>query len=243
MADAPVQFMRWSSTVDPDFWQTLADKKLESMKLSEEPVPISAAFCAAHKLNDDHAASMRFPLTSKCFDGDFSPEQAVAPGELMLVNTAESFKQLDKADILAKTSQRMWEDICSGAAAADPSLLNRFVLIAYADLKTWTFYHWFCFPALSIPSSSGSVPQLLEASQLASAHFGAALAAVQAPVLAFRAAAPKVTVFTVCLPGAAFEGAVSVDPPCSLGRRPAPPLTCASVARDDRCWKSRASWS
>ncbi|KAK2549460.1 Ubiquitin-like modifier-activating enzyme ATG7, partial [Acropora cervicornis] len=42
----------------------------------------------------------------------------------------------------------IWESILSGQAVDDPSLLCKFVLITFADLKHYKFYYWFAFPAL-----------------------------------------------------------------------------------------------
>jgi ubiquitin-like modifier-activating enzyme ATG7 len=41
-----------------------------------------------------------------------------------------------------------------GRALADPSLLNAFALITYADLKKYHFYYWFAFPTLLEPPHS-----------------------------------------------------------------------------------------
>lgn len=43
---------------------------------------------------------------------------------------------------------QIWEDIHSGKAVEDSSVLSRFLLISFADLKKWTFHYWFAFPAL-----------------------------------------------------------------------------------------------
>ena len=43
----------------------------------------------------------------------------------------------------------MWENIVNGNALNNPNLLNEFFVISFADLKTYKFYYWFAFPALS----------------------------------------------------------------------------------------------
>lgn len=53
--------------------------------------------------------------------------------------------------IQAQAGRTVWEHIISGAATASPSLLNRFLLITFADLKRFAFYYWFAFPALVPP--------------------------------------------------------------------------------------------
>ncbi|KAK8961103.1 Ubiquitin-like modifier-activating enzyme atg7 [Platanthera guangdongensis] len=47
---------------------------------------------------------------------------------------------------------QIYDDIISGKADDDCTVLSRFLLISFADLKKWTFYHWFAFPALSFDS-------------------------------------------------------------------------------------------
>lgn len=50
--------------------------------------------------------------------------------------------------ILNFINDQIWEDICSGKAEEDCSVLLRFLVVSFADLKKWTFYYWFAFPAL-----------------------------------------------------------------------------------------------
>jgi ubiquitin-like modifier-activating enzyme ATG7 len=68
------------------------------------------------------------------------------PGELHNVNTYERFKQLithERRSALAQAAaDRVWGDICSGAAEADPALLSRFLLISYTDLKIFRYFYW-----------------------------------------------------------------------------------------------------
>ena len=68
------------------------------------------------------------------------------PGELHNVNTYERFKQLithERRTELAQTAaDRIWADICSGAAEANPALLSRFLLLSFADLKLVRYFYW-----------------------------------------------------------------------------------------------------
>lgn len=43
---------------------------------------------------------------------------------------------------------QIWDDITSGRAEEDSSLLSRFFMISFADLKKWTFTYRFAFPGL-----------------------------------------------------------------------------------------------
>ncbi|KAF5177870.1 Ubiquitin-like modifier-activating enzyme atg7 [Thalictrum thalictroides] len=70
------------------------------------------------------------------------------PGILYNTNTLESFHALDKQSLLKAEAKKIWEDIHSGKAEEDSSVLLRFLLISFADLKKWSFHYWFAFPAL-----------------------------------------------------------------------------------------------
>ena len=215
MASSPVQYMRWKSIVEVPFWQALADTKLETMKLSEEPVALGVAYAPARAVDDSAAAAMRFVVAPAALrPGGAAPGASPsAPGQLYVYNRIDVFKELDKAALLARTANLVWSDILSGAAAADPSLLNRFALITFADLKTWTFYYWFCFPGLTHPSADGAQPTLVEPGKTAAEALGEApLAAVQASVMAHRAGAGAQSVFVVALPDGACSSLASWEP-------------------------------
>ncbi|XP_010445799.1 PREDICTED: ubiquitin-like modifier-activating enzyme atg7 [Camelina sativa] len=70
------------------------------------------------------------------------------PGILYNTNTLESFDKLDKQSLLQAEANKIWEDIQSGKALEDPAVLSRFLVISFADLKTWSFQYRVAFPAL-----------------------------------------------------------------------------------------------
>lgn len=43
---------------------------------------------------------------------------------------------------------QIWDDIRNGNVEKDCALLSRFLLLSFADLKTWRFYYSVAFPAL-----------------------------------------------------------------------------------------------
>jgi ubiquitin-like modifier-activating enzyme ATG7 len=99
-----------------------------------------------------------------------SPNEISCPGFLFNANTLTGFKDMDKkalfescamkvspqrkkkkkfgATELFFVDQQIWEDIKSGRTIEEPSLLSRFLLVTFADLKKYAFYYWFGFPAL-----------------------------------------------------------------------------------------------
>eukprot|EP00850_Spirogloea_muscicola_P009336 SM000052S17728 [mRNA] locus=s52:323003:328039:- [translate_table: standard] len=99
-----------------------------------------------------------------------------APGSLHNTNTLEGFRGADRAALLRAAAEQIWADIQSGAAEDRPSLLLRFLLLSFADLKKWGFYYWFAFPALALPTPAMAAGPPVPASQAFSADEAAAVA-------------------------------------------------------------------
>ena len=74
------------------------------------------------------------------------------PGTLHVFNTVEAFDAADRAALLRTAAAQLWSDVHSSAAERHPSRLGRFVLLAFPDLKAFTFRYWFAFPALKMES-------------------------------------------------------------------------------------------
>jgi len=74
-------------------------------------------------------------------------------GSLYNLNTVEKFRAVDREALVGAAAVQVWEDICSGAAEHDPALLGRFVMVSFADLKKFSFFYWFAFPALHLPGT------------------------------------------------------------------------------------------
>ena len=71
-------------------------------------------------------------------------------GTLVAVNTLETFDATDRGALLHAAAQRLWSDICDGSAARQPERLCSFVVLAFPDLKAFSFRFWFAFPALKL---------------------------------------------------------------------------------------------
>lgn len=93
-----------------------------------------------------------------------SPPPAAIPvlGSLKNFNTIEDFKAADKAALFNAEAQKVWSFYISTSyislipqiwdhilASRDTSSLNRFLIIAFADLKKYKYYYWFAFPAFA----------------------------------------------------------------------------------------------
>lgn len=87
--------------------------------------------------------------------------------------------------LLLQACDRVWAAICSGAAEADPRLLQTAVLLTHCDLKHYKYRYWFAFPALQPPQPFALAAQ--PASLAAALGGEAAAAAVAAACSSFVA--------------------------------------------------------
>ncbi|KAL3678221.1 hypothetical protein R1sor_021177 [Riccia sorocarpa] len=168
-----LMFAPWQSAVDEGFWHQLASFKLETQRLAEHPVPVSGFFApCSHPQVPSHLQLMEESLptdpgghSSESFAVQGNRNKCPVPGTLYNSNTLEGFTGLDTPSLLKITTQQIWEDIQSGRAEETSNLLNRFLLISFADLKKWSFYYWFAFPAVVItpPVTSSSCRPVSEA--------------------------------------------------------------------------------
>eukprot|EP01112_Ceratiomyxa_fruticulosa_P011811 TRINITY_DN3239_c0_g2_i5.p1 TRINITY_DN3239_c0_g2~~TRINITY_DN3239_c0_g2_i5.p1 ORF type:complete len:623 (+),score=106.10 TRINITY_DN3239_c0_g2_i5:111-1979(+) len=155
-----LQFQPFSSAVNVSFWYELGKLKLDRFKLAEEPIPINGYYTTGI-----HSGIPSFiNLERDAFFTPFTPppRSYMVQGTLFNTNTLETFKGLPKPKLFSDLAEKIWEDIKSGAAVQDPSLLNRFLLLTFADLKSYKYYYMFGFPALSfedaIVSEGNPVP-------------------------------------------------------------------------------------
>ncbi|KAI8143271.1 hypothetical protein BJV82DRAFT_106967 [Fennellomyces sp. T-0311] len=151
---APVlQFAPFASSVDAAFWQDLATKKLDVLKLSEASQPVYAYYATGHHppLPDSVSMPARICVPAQGLntnDDTRPPFTFRVTGEILNTNTLEDFKKLDKNDLFQKQTAKIWQSIQSGDALDRPSVLSHFLMLTFADLKKYKFYYWFAFPAL-----------------------------------------------------------------------------------------------
>uniref|UniRef100_A0A671N199 Ubiquitin-like modifier-activating enzyme ATG7 n=1 Tax=Sinocyclocheilus anshuiensis TaxID=1608454 RepID=A0A671N199_9TELE len=141
-----LQFAPFCSALEAGFWHQLTQKKLNDFRLDESPKNIKGYYYNG----DPVGLPTRLTLEFSAFDVDGATPARCCPasGTLYNTNTLEAFKTVDKKALLDKAANEIWSVIQSGAALEDSSILNKFILLTFADLKKYNFYYWFCFPAL-----------------------------------------------------------------------------------------------
>ncbi|CAG8483624.1 5517_t:CDS:10 [Ambispora leptoticha] len=164
-----VQFVPFSSAVEAPFWHTLSTRKIDLYKLDDTPQNIVGYYSTGHSITnskDPKEVNVILPsrlcLGTGAFDseevfkiltqdiGSLPPFTYPSAGTIKNTNTIEEFKSLDKNALFKTTIEQIWNDITNGEAIKNPSLLTRFLLITYADLKKYKYHYWFAFPALLI---------------------------------------------------------------------------------------------
>ncbi|GJJ75972.1 ubiquitin-like modifier-activating enzyme ATG7 [Entomortierella parvispora] len=158
-----LQFHPWASAVEASFWQILTQRKMDVFKLDDSPKSILGYYATGQQVRvPGKDTTVAMPARLCLGTGAFPESPHVdhntlnripafsfpAPGLVKNTNTIEDFKALDKTALFKMVVDQIWQDITSGAALQDPALLNKFLLLTFADLKKFKFFYWFAFPAL-----------------------------------------------------------------------------------------------
>jgi len=128
--------------VEPLFWQELARRKLDIWKLDESLQPIVANFLPS-----------RADVPPKCVIDGTSFEDQVSQrsfrGYLKNVNTREEFQSFDRSD--TSPLLQSFKSEMLAAFQKDPfrSGLHSFLVLSFADLKTFLFHYQVCMPTIN----------------------------------------------------------------------------------------------
>ncbi|KIM80534.1 hypothetical protein PILCRDRAFT_789269 [Piloderma croceum F 1598] len=146
-----VQFAPFSSLVQPAFWHELTNLKIDVLRLSDEILPITGSYSVGRSVKDretgqEIALGCNLTIGSESLEkrSQLPPHSVIASGAFKNFNTIEDFKAADKTALFNQASEEIWDSIIT---KKDTSLLNKFFLITYADLKKYKYYYWFSFPA------------------------------------------------------------------------------------------------
>lgn len=146
-----LQFAPFQSSVDAGFWHELSSLKLNKLKTDESPISITGFYTPC----SNSQVSSHLTLLTESLPTDEQTEtsrgnrnKCSVPGILYNTNTLEGYQALDKQSLIKAEAKKIWEDIRSGKVEEDSSVLSRFLLISFADLKKFNFHYWFAFPAL-----------------------------------------------------------------------------------------------
>lgn len=134
-----------SSAFEPTFWETLYHKKLNVYRLDTAPVPVSA-----FSISGDERENGCMKFTGDSFVISTGKIPPGINGKLINLNKIEEFSAIDKKQLIIDEGQKILSQMAKGDAIRNPSLLNHFVLLTFADLKSYKFVFWFAQPTLSL---------------------------------------------------------------------------------------------
>ncbi|WFD32554.1 Autophagy protein 7 [Malassezia sp. CBS 17886] len=160
------QFTPFVSQVGAPFWNTLSLLKLDEYQLDDDLTRVQADYSTSKTLFDrvsgaELGMGCRLRLngdgigkhiTDRGNGADVRPMRHAAPmqGYLKNFNTLQEFKAADRQHYFDKVADEIWAASSRAAttgvaSAAQP---NAFLLLTFADLKSYRYYYWFAFPAL-----------------------------------------------------------------------------------------------
>lgn len=149
-----VKYTPFSSSVDASFWTKLADLKLNTFRLNEDPIPIYGSYGPPTSEMDPQPARMRLDHTSLSFSSSNDNttnnsnrnEVIFCNGTITVFNTLEALKRVDKSSFFNSLTTKMLK---TQEEDEDLSYLSSFHCICFLDLKKYTAVYWFVFPAIS----------------------------------------------------------------------------------------------
>lgn len=172
----PLSFLAFSSTVESPFWVKYCKFKLETIRLSEEPIEITATYSVGSprlqiiesSLSDvvglPSTQDTSSPTTTTTNTTSIPNDRIVARGHLIGFNTFEAFSKCDKNTLLSQST------LTTTTSTKSPM---DFILITFADLKQHTILYWFgLFPVILGPdkpypwSILSTTPDISGANQL-----------------------------------------------------------------------------
>ncbi|AQK96577.1 Autophagy 7 [Zea mays] len=140
---------RIQSLVEEGFWDALRRHKLDVLGTDDSPIPITGYYTPRQRrpmasFFNLRSGSLVPPSHSSVGDRNNCP----VPGTLINTNNMRGFENLDREQLLKAEAKKILHDIVSGKVEEDPSVLLRFLVTSFADLKNWKVYYNVAFPSL-----------------------------------------------------------------------------------------------
>ncbi|KAH7119106.1 autophagy-related protein 7 [Dendryphion nanum] len=142
-----LKFAPWKSDVDVQFYAALAHIKINHDRLDDSARKVLGLYDV--RPADHETRSNRMQIHPNALTSDDTPVNYFrGEGIIKNFNTMEEYKNADRAAVLERAAQTIWEAINDGSIYECPSLLSSFTLITFANLKKYIFTYHFGFPAI-----------------------------------------------------------------------------------------------
>jgi ubiquitin-like modifier-activating enzyme ATG7 len=129
-----VRFTPFSTSVESSFWVRYCKEKLDTIKLSEEPLLVLGGYSIDGRFEFRERA-----INHEKLDESIYSNLVAVPGQLIGFNTIEGFQRKDKNQVLKEVFLPLFRQ----------ETLLSFILLTHADLKTHKVLYWFACPAVS----------------------------------------------------------------------------------------------
>ncbi|CAL4955799.1 unnamed protein product [Urochloa decumbens] len=145
----PLQVQAIQSLAEEAFWDALRRLKLDVIGTDDAPIPITGYYTPRQYRNVASFFNLRSESLVPPADNALgSRNNCPVPGTLINTNNMRGFQNLDREFLLRAEAKKILDDITSGNVEEDPSLLLRFLVTSFADLKNWKVYYNIAFPSL-----------------------------------------------------------------------------------------------
>uniref|UniRef100_A0A182SJ43 Ubiquitin-like modifier-activating enzyme ATG7 n=1 Tax=Anopheles maculatus TaxID=74869 RepID=A0A182SJ43_9DIPT len=141
--DHTLKFLPLRSFIYNDFWHKYVEIKIDIDRLDDSGRPILGNVALKN------AASTTLEVACSSFNSKYQDDSLQGfrcKGILLNHNTLESFKMCDKNLLLRKQALQFYHDLMKQERIKCSADLVHFLLLSFADLKTYKFFHWFAFP-------------------------------------------------------------------------------------------------
>lgn len=141
--DQTLKFLPLRSFIHNDFWHKYVEIKIDIDRLDDSGRPILGTIA----LKSETSTVLEVACSS--FNAKYQDDSLHGfrcKGILLNHNTLESFKLCDKNLLLKKQALQFYHDLMKQETIQCSADLVHFILLSFADLKTYKFFHWFAFP-------------------------------------------------------------------------------------------------
>ncbi|KAM0858733.1 hypothetical protein ACQ4PT_047657 [Festuca glaucescens] len=128
------------------FADDLRRLKLDVLGTDDSPIPIAGYYTPCNHPKVPGIFTIRPESLAPSSVNTFG--SLLVPGTLINTNNMLGFQNLDVASLLREEGKKILHDILSGKIEECPSLLLRFLVISFADLKNWKVYYNVVFPSV-----------------------------------------------------------------------------------------------
>lgn len=142
-------------TIETAFWHSLAQQKIDNLKLDDRQLPIKLELPNLTELDDP--AVNKIYINFDAFDSGNENDTNIF-GYLKNENTIEAFKKSSKQGLIDEIGKNIFENLEN--LRQNPNKLFGFFLYSFVDLKKWHFSYWPGFASINSKIFEHSIEEI-----------------------------------------------------------------------------------